>query len=190
LRCAAKGRFNPFEVFYLGLGSSFLSQENIDKYVSYSKISKIDRVLNPSSWHGLTFNKGMFYIFCKNLKLPIPNLYAIIYKNNPSISYMNSSFLKREDLIKFIKDELPNEFVIKPEVGKLGIYEKIFTKTNRGIIDENGTIRCEKEIIENIFNENRFSSFIVQERLKSHQEILKISPSDFLHTLRIITMVD
>jgi hypothetical protein len=190
LRCYARGEFTPVEVFQLGMGSPFPSQENINKYVSHRKMSKIDRVLNPLSWHRLTLNKGMFYKFCEYSNLPIPDLYAIIFKNNASISYLNSSFIKREDLIKFISKELPNEFVIKPELGTVGFFIKIFAKTNRGIIDENGTIRTEREIIENIFNVKRFNSFIVQERLKNHQNISKIFPSEFLHTLRIITKLD
>lgn len=190
MKCKLKGEFQVYEVFELGLGSSIPSEENIKKYVSYRQISKIDRTLNPSSWHRLTINKGMFHMFCKELNLPTPDLYAIIFKNTASISYINSSFIKRDGLTKFIKDDLPNEFVIKPESGTLGKFINIYTKTSNGIIDGIGNIRSEKEIIENILKVKRFDSFIVQERLKNHHEILKISSSESLHTLRVITLIN
>jgi hypothetical protein len=96
----------------------------------------------------------------------------------------------KNDLTKFIRDELPDEFVIKPETGTMGKFINIYTKTNRGIIDGFGNCITEQDIYRSITNNDIYDSFIVQERLKNHNEVLKLSPAEFLHTIRVITLLD
>jgi len=190
LRCYIKGGFFDHEVFQLGLGSFFTPAKKIEKYFGGERMKQVTRALNPLSWNSVSLNKGLFYMICKNLNLPIPELYAIIFKYNLSISYINSSLMKKEDLVGFIREELPGEFVIKPELGTYGRYLNVYTKTDHGIMDGSGNIRSEKEIIENIFSNNKYNSFIVQERLKNHHDVLKLFPSEYLHSIRIITLID
>ena len=190
LRCFIIGELNVRQVFTLGLGSSFVSRKNILKYSALKKVPKIYDRLSPRSWRHIQ-RKGIFYIFCKNLGLPIPKLYAVIFKNHASISYINSSLIKIEDLPGFIKDELPTEFVIKPNMGSLGRGVNTYAKTNKGIVDDSGNLKTEQEIIKDIFNNRkiRTDSFIVQERLKNHPEFLKLYPSDNLHNIRLMTLI-
>lgn len=190
LRCYLQGGFSTDEVFHLGLGSSFPTRENINKFVSYSNITKIDRVVNPRSWAPIKHNKGIFHMICKNLNLPVPKLYAIIFKNNLSISYLNSLLIKKNDLIKFIREELPDEFVIKPETGSMGWFVNIYTKTNLGIIDGFGNLKTEQEIIESMMNNKQYNSFVVQEKLRNHPYLADLFPSESLHNIRIMTLID
>ena len=129
-------------------------------------------------------------MICKNLDLPVPKLYAIIFKNNVSISYLNSLLIKKNDVVKFIREELPDEFVIKPESGSMGKFVNIYTKTNLGIVDAFGNLKTEQEIIENIMNHKKYKSFVVQEKLRNHSYLAKLFPSESLHNIRIITLID
>ena len=185
LRCFVIAGLNPRQVFNLGLGSSFVSKENILKYRALQKVPELYDKLSPVSWRQIQ-RKGIFYIFCEKLGLPIPKLYAILFKDHVSVSYINSSLIKRHDLIEFIRNELPTEFVIKPNIGALGIGLNIYTKTNRGIIDGFGNLKTEQEIIKDIFSNNKIKtdSFIVQERLRNHPYLLKIHPSEYLHNIQ------
>ena len=190
LRCYLKGGFYDYEVFQLGLGSFFTPAKRIEQYVGGEKMRQITSILNPLSWNSVSSNKGLFYLICKNFNLPIPELYAIIFKYNLSISYLNSSLLKKDDLIGFIREVLPSEFVIKPELGTYGRYVNVYTKSDRGINDGCGNILSEKEIVKHIFSIEKYNSFIVQERLKNHHDILNLFPSESLHNIRIITLID
>jgi hypothetical protein len=103
---------------------------------------------------GIDVSTDYCYSFCGtdrsmiNLALsPDGKLYSIIFKNNVSISYLNSSLVKKNDLIKFIRDELPDELVIKPTSGWKGIALNIYTKTKFGIKDAFGDLKTEQEII-------------------------------------------
>jgi len=189
LRLYVKGGFGPSQVFQLGLGSFFLSNKKIHKYIGLHKMNEIIRALDPKPWRSIQ-DKGIFYTICKNLKLPIPELYAILFTNHMSVSYKNFSLLKKDDLIEFIRNELPEEFVIKPSNGLRGKFLNIYTKTNLGIVNAFGDLKTEQEICENMRNQKWFYSFIVQERLRNHPYLLKVHPSDYLHTIRIITFVN
>ena len=107
LRCFIIAGLNARQVFNVGLGSSFVSKENILKYSALQKVPEIYDKLSPRSWRQIQ-RKGAFYIFCKNLGLPIPKLYAILFNKHASVSYINSSLIKRDDLAEFIRNELPD----------------------------------------------------------------------------------
>jgi hypothetical protein len=184
-----KGGFIPHQVFQLGLGSSFPSNKIINKYIGYRKWKKIIHALDPYPIWPI-YDKGKFYTICMNLNLPIPKLYAILYKNHMSVSYINSSFTKRDDLSKFIRNELPKKFVIKPCLGAAAMFLNIYTKTSFGIINQLGDLKTEQEIYDGMMNHKRFDSFIVQERLINHPYLLKVHPSEYLHTIRIITFIN
>jgi hypothetical protein len=184
-----KGGFVPHQIFQLGLGSSFPNDKKINQYIGYYKFMDIIRALDPYPWWPI-YDKGKFYTICMNLDLPIPKLYAILFKNHMSVSYIDSSFIERDDFLKFIRNELPNEFVIKPCIGQQGWFLNTYTKTRFGIINQHGQLKTEQEISDSMMNHKRFDSFVVQERLINHPYLLKVHPSEFLHTIRLITFIN
>ena len=192
LRLRRRERFRHDEIFSLGLLSAYLTDEISNKYMSQKEFNKILSTLNPlHSWKMLSANKGIFYTNCKNLNLPIPKQYAILFRDFLSVSFLtNSSLLKRDNLIEFIKDELPSEFVIKPILGEGGASVNAYTKTNGEIKDGLGILTTAHAIYESIMKNETYDSFIVEERLKNHPYLLKINPSENLHTIRIITLVN
>lgn len=192
LRFRRTNGFRHDEIFNLGLLSSPLTDEISSKFISQSEFSKTLMKLNPMKlWVMVSKNKGIFYTNCKNLNLPIPELYGILFRDFLSVSYLtNLSLLNRKNLITFIKNDLPDEFVIKPTLGESGEFVNTYTKTNEGIKDGFGSLTSEQAIYKEIISNQRYDSFIVQERLKNHPYLLKISPSENLHTIRIITLID
>lgn len=189
LRFYVKGGFTPHQVFQLGLGSTFPSNKKIKKYIGQYKMLNIIRALDPEPYWPI-YDKGKFYTICMNMNLPIPKLYANVFKHHMSVSFINSTFVKRNDIIKLIRDELPDKFVIKPCMGERGLFLNIYTKTSTGIINQLGNSISEQEIYDSMMNHRRFDSFIVQERLKNHSYLLKVHPSQYLHTIRIITFIN
>ena len=187
-----KGGFSPHEIFSLGLKSSFRSNEYMSQFISYRKLNARVKSLNlnPQNWTCLASNKDIFYKLCKNVGLPIPEMYATIFKNKTAISYLTSSFIKKEKLIEFFREGLPYEFVVKPTDGCQGRFINVYTKTNNGLVDGFGNLRTEQEVLHDIVNNKIYQSFVVQERLRNHDDLLKIHPSENLHSIRIITLID
>ena len=89
LRFRRREGFRHDEIFSLGLLSSSLPDENSNKFVSHREFNKTLSTLNPMRlWAMVSANKGIFYTNCKNLNLPIPELYAILFRDFLSVSYL------------------------------------------------------------------------------------------------------
>lgn len=190
LRLYLKKGFNPKEVFSLGLFNSKIDENELNKHTSFSNMVRVLNPLNPSSWQYLVGNKDLFYKYCQSINLPVPKLLAIINKNASSMSCSRIIIKNSEDWVNFIKEGLPDEFVIKPSKGAWGECINIYKKTNSGVVDGFGNLQSEEDIYINAINNTNYDSFIVQERLKIHPDFLQISPSENVHCVRIITLID
>ena len=189
IRCYVKEGYKANEVNRLGLGKSLQSAANMSRFISIHRMREIDNELNPKSWKIIVNDKGVFSAMCKLLDLPCPQWYAILFQNQTGISFINSSLIKKGEIIEFIREDLPNEFVVKPCRGWGGESINFYTKTKGGIIDGCGNLRTVQDIYEDIVN-NKYRSFIIQERLRNHSDLIKIYPSENLHTIRIISLID
>ena len=190
LRLYIKKGFRPNEIFNLGLIHSKLDKNELSKYTSQNTMNIIQGRLNNSLWRCIVNNKGIFYKYSHALNLPIPKLYAILNKDGSSISDSGTRINNCSDWIKFVRGEIPNEFVIKPSMGKWGEFIYVYSKTNSKIMDESGKPQNENDIYEMVMQNQHYDSFIVQERLNIHPNFFEISPSKNLHCARIITLVN
>ena len=92
VRLCREGGFLPDEAFRLGLFNPNLSTNEIFKYISRKKLTKIQESVNPISWAPLIKNKGIFYRYCMALGIPIPKLYAVFFRKTAGWSYNDSVF--------------------------------------------------------------------------------------------------
>ena len=66
----------------------------------------------------------------------------------------------------------------------------LIPKQTAQIKDGLGNLTTGHAIYESIMNNETYDSFIIEERLKNHPYLRKINPSENLHTIRIITLVN
>lgn len=190
VRICRKEGFLPSEAFRLGLFNQNLSPDELSKYSSRKNLTKIQEALNPVSLAPLLKNKGIFYHYCIALGIPIPKLYAIFLKKAVGWSY-NSSFLKtRDDWKRFFDSQIPSEFVIKPACGAYGEEVNAFNRTNNGFIDAAGRTYKSENLYDLLISNPKYDSFIIQQRLKNHPELVRLSGTQSLQTVRFITFVD
>jgi hypothetical protein len=146
--------------------------------------------INPASWSPLLSNKGIFYRYCTVLGITIPKLYAIFFRETAGWSQNSPVLVTRDDWEKFLDLRLPSEFVIKPSEGFLGRRVNVFTRTDKGFIDGSGKQYNTEDIYDDMFSDPKYDSFVIQERLKNHPELIHLTDNQFLQTVRIITFVD
>lgn len=190
IRLCRQKRFSPEEAFRLGLFKPTISSSEFSKYVSRKKLTKVQESLNPPSWAPLTKNKSIFYKYCMALGVPVPDLYAIYFRETPGWSFNNSILTTRDDWKRFFDNHLPQEFVIKPVRGAHGRGVNIFRKTEKGFIDTSAKLYKTGEIYDLMFLSNEHNSFLIQERLKNHPELIRLSDTQYLQTVRMITLID
>ena len=183
-------RFMPAEAFRLGLFRPNLVPIELSKYISRKKLTKVQESLNPPSWATLLKDKSIFYRYCMALDIPIPKLYGIFIKRVAGWSYKGSALRNRDDWKRFFDNQLPQEFVIKPVRGAYGRGVNIFRKTEKGFIDAFAKLYTAADIYDMMFLSIDDDSFLIQERLKNHLYIVRISSTEALQTVRIITFID
>lgn len=188
VRLCREGGFLPDEAFRLGLFNPNLSTNEIFKYISRKKLTKIQESVNPISWAPLIKNKGIFYRYCMALGIPIPKLYAVFFRKTAGWSYNDSVLKTQEDWEGFFNIHLPSEFVIKPTQSACGHGVNFFTRTDKGFIDAFARPYTARQLYDTLLSNPEYDSFVIQQRLKNHLELIRLSGIKLLQTIRIITL--
>lgn len=190
VRLCREEKFTPDEAFEFGLFNPALTPSELSKFSSRKKLTKIQESLNPVSWAPLLKNKGIFYRYCMTLGVPIPKLYAIFFKKTAGWSFDKSVLKSPADWKEFFDTRLPSEFVIKPAITTYGYGLNIFTRNGHNFVDTSGNSLTPGQIYEKLLSDPQYDSFVIQQRLKSHPELIRFSNTEFLQTVRFITFVD
>jgi hypothetical protein len=190
LRICRQRRFEPYEAYRLGLFQPAFEDDNLENYTSRKITTKLEKAVNPESWEHLLKDKGLFYRYLISQRLPMPQLYGIFFQKVPGWSADGAVLAGRGDWEKYFAAINADEFVIKPCKGAFGDGIKIFTKASDGFKNTYGDFLKSGDIYDLMRAEKSFDAFIIQERLRNHPEICRLSPCDFLQTIRVTTFID
>lgn len=171
--------FLPGEIVKLGLLD--FKGNLADSYVSKNYMILRQEVLNPPSFQVITEDKALFYSYCTQMNIPVPQLVGLFFKNAPGLQWGKNALTTRAGWIDFFENYCPEEFVIKASLGVYGDGIYFIDKTP----EFSG-----KELFNTLNNHPKFNSFVVQHCLKNHPGIMQINPKRGLQTFRIITFID
>lgn len=178
------------EAMQLGLLELNVPNSQLSKFVSKRKMWEIQKALNPAACEPLTEDKGIFYRYCNILGIPIPQLYAIYFHNTAGYTTNGMFLTSTQEWQIFINKILPSEFIIKPTKGSYGKGFMCFVKSDDdAFFDVSSNIQYEaKDIYDMMFTAGR--DFVIQERLMNHPDLMRLSDTKSLQTLRIWTFVN
>ncbi len=179
----------PWNALVSGLLQRNLSDQALEGTLGKRRLLKLQDRVNPKQFQPRTQDKDVFYRFCDDLNLPIPKMYAVFSKP-AGWCWNGSSLTTREDWVRFFTEEVPEQFVIKPTGGTYGIQVHVFKRTAGGFEEARGRICSAGQIYEELAGDLRFKKYVVQEQLKSHPDLVRLSNTEFLQTLRLVTYVD
>jgi hypothetical protein len=117
-------------------------------------------------------------------------LYAIYFKDMPGWSKTGAFIEGPDDWAKFINDRLPHEFIIKPAQSALGKGIMAFRRSENAFVDAAGKRCSALDICDLMSGDCEFDCFVVQQRLRNHPELIRLSGNDNLQTVRMISFVD
>ena len=191
LRLYLEKAYLPEEAFKRGIMDPDYPEEKLRDFVSRRKMSQIQKALNPDSWVMLCEDKSMFYRYCVALKIPIPEFYACFYKEKAGWSHTGAVLKNREDWTGFLDNNLPEEFVIKPAWGVYGSGLRVLHRSTTGVFtDASGLQQDAADVYDAMLLYPGYDSFVIQERLRNHPELVRLSNTEYLQTLRVVTYID
>jgi hypothetical protein len=185
-----KNKFDPRSIFLMGLLDPQKDFEEVKSIVSRENLSHLQLKFNPREWEEVTEDKGIFYRYCEAQNLPIPKLYAIYNRNNSGYCFTGSVPVNKDDWIRTIENDLPENFVIKPSKGVYGKKIYAFQKKDNSLIDHLNKVYSANQVVELMAEDKDYNSFVLQERLFSHESLVELCASRNLHTLRVNTFVE
>ena len=190
IRLCRRQRFLPDEAFRLGLFNPNLSDNELAKYISRKKLTKVQEAINPISWAPLLKDKSIFYRYCMALGVPIPKLYAIFFRKTAGWSCDRSVLASRDDWKKFFDHKLPAVFVVKPAQGAYGEGLNVFSRSDKRFIDASGRAYESVDLYDALLSNPKYDCFIIQQQLNNHPELMRLGGTQSLQTVRFITFVD
>jgi hypothetical protein len=182
-------RFFAKEAYEDGLLNLKMPKEVSEQFISQRFLSKVHRAVNPHCWQQLSHNKGMFYRHCQLANLPIPQLYAIFFKSQPGYRPSKPFLNNKEQWLEYIRLDLPKDFAVKQLIGVAGKGFNLFEKKNDFIVDAKGRNYTYNQFYEYLADEMPSDS-IIQARVRNHPDIAELGDTQYLQTMRIITLVN
>lgn len=156
--------------------------------ISRRRLFAHQRRYNPQTSECLTEDKAVFYAYCSAFGLPVPAHYAVFDVPN-GWSSTGEILRDRRDWERFFREHLPKEFVVKPAAGVYGQGVNVYKRTAAGFLDASGTERTASALYETLRSDDRYRRFVIQERLRSHPDLERLSGTAALQTARLVTWV-
>jgi len=183
-------RFLLEEAYSLGILDPRLPDSELTQYCSTAQMQTIQKSISPWNW-GSAFleNKAFFYRFCAALGVPIPKLYALFFKETAGWASNGSILANRAHWVSFFNLKLPSEFVIKPTPATHGEGLNVFSRSAKGFVDALGKFYTAEDLYETLVSNPKWSCFVVQERLTNISELVHLSDTPYLQTIRMTTFV-
>ncbi len=146
------------------------------------EILRLQEALNPPAARALTEDKALFAPACERHGLPAAPVVAVL-EREAETSHTAEAWAAA------LERSAHDEFVVKPASGSLASGLRVLRRTDRGAADHAGRERSWAELAAELAAEP-WDRLLVQPRLRTHPDILRLSGHDVLQCLRIVTLVD
>lgn len=179
--------FSPREVFLWDLLGPDFADDELDQVISKTACVALQLRLNPPSARGLTEDKSVFYLYCQARGLPTPRLLGVI--GMPLGWTGEGTFLRSDaDWVAWLDALTVPNIVIKPSLGVYAHGVRLLSRQGDAWQDADGRRLSSAALMGELRADARFSSFIVQERVYNHPALAALSGTDYLQTLRLVTL--
>jgi len=179
----------PADAIRYGLSDPRLPPGRLVGCIGKMRLRPLQRRLSPLEHDVLVGDKGLFYLFCRSLEIPIPRLLAIL--DHPlSIRGSGELLRGRGEREAFLARELPDECVAKPARGSGGVGIRVLTRAPDGFQDDvSGELFTPGQLCDVLRSPRRHPRVVLQERLHSHPELARLSGTTAVQAIRFNTLI-
>lgn len=145
--------------------------------------------LNPDALDPFTEQKLIFYDYCLAAGVPVPELYGAVGRSGGWSRVSGRVVGDRDAFAAFVEADLPDEFVVKPAWGLLGLEIRALAKDGGDLRDSDGAAIDPRQLYDRLVASPDFDLYVVQERLRNHPAVAALVDSPTLQTVRLNTLV-
>jgi len=180
-------RFPWDEQLLLGLLDPALGEEALADHVSLAEMREARQAVNPVAVAPLADEKALFYRVAAAEGLPVPALYAIVAPD-AGWSHTGRAIDGPEAFARFLREDVPERFVVKPSQGAGGIGVRVVRRVGGALLLPDGAA-----IDPAALRAEATSAFgrlaVVQEALTNHPALDALWPTETLECVRAMTVV-
>lgn len=150
----------------------------------------LQRTLNSEAFAPIAGEKAVFYRYCEAAGLRTPRLLGIVDPAASGWSHSGLPVVGAEGFARFVRDDLPDAWVIKPSAGYHGRGVRVLRRRGEALIDSDGRTLTPEVLHAELAADGEFGAWVVQELLENHPDLARLIDAPTLQTLRLVTLVD
>ena len=159
--------------------------------LSRRAMERIAEALNPAEARAKLRDKMLFQRVCEAQSLPAPRVVGLFRGDRTGWLTDDSRPAGPEAWRRFLERDGPDELVVKPVVGSYGRGVRVvFRVSEDGFRDATGAALDAAGLVESMTALGREHGCMVQERVRGHEELARLSGTTHLQTTRIYTLLD
>jgi hypothetical protein len=178
------------EAVVLGLLDPALPDERAQALVPTRRLRAVQLRLSPPTLSTVTDDKALFYFACGLAALPVPTVHAFVYRSRPGWIDSGETPATRAQWSQALVRTLPAEFVSKPALADHGDCVRVFCRDGDRFLEGGRPLGDSGALYDSLFEQSAYDGFVLQERAHNHEFLTRLSGSDTLQTLRVITLVE
>ena len=186
--CSEPESYSPREVFLWDLLGPQFADDELDQAMSKTAMIRLQRRLNPPDAAALTEDKSIFYGHCEANGLAAPRLLAVI---GPQLGWTADGSVLRGDSAwaDFFESLSAPDIVIKPAMGVYARGVHLLRRQGAQWVEVQGRAFTPAALVAELRRDSGYDRFVVQERAFCDPRLVALSGTDFLQTIRVITVM-
>ena len=183
--------FTAREAEAFGLLDPRLPAAELDRVVSRRDAYALQDRLNPESFRAIAEDKPLFWQVCRDRGLPTPAVLALYRRGAPGWTPAGDTPQGAEEWERLIREDLPDEFVLKPAWGHLGKGVRVIVRDGEGdgFAEAGGGRLGAADVHTAMADHPDWPEWIIQERIRNHPELRRLSGTDAVQTVRALTLL-
>jgi hypothetical protein len=184
--------FTAREAEAFGLLDPRLPAADLDRFVSRRDAYAVQDRLNPESVRALVEDKPLFARVCAERDLPTPAILALFRREGPGWTPGGGAPEGTAEWERLIREDLPGEFVLKPAWGHLGKGVRVIVRDGHGggFTEVGGGPMAAADVHAAMAGDPHWPEWIVQERVRNHPDLRRLSGTDAVQTVRVLTLLE
>ena len=178
------------EARVIGLLDPSLAEQALSKFLPARRLHDLQLRLDPVPLTRVMHDKALFYFACGLAELPVPTLCGCLYRHSPGWTSQGRTPATRAEWAEALAAALPGEFVVKPAQSDFGEGIRFFRRAGAGFHEGARVFGDAGALYDSLLEDPAHEGFVLQERLRNHPLLTRLSGSETLQTLRLHTLVD